>query len=43
MVKWIGVAALMDAAIVLAFTGLPESRTAHLSCMLDTFTRFLLS
>lgn len=43
MVKWIGVAALMDAAIVLAFTGLPEVHTVHLSCMLDTFTRFLLS
>ncbi len=43
MVKWIGVAALMDAAIVLAFIGLPEGHTVHLSCMLDTFTRFLLS
>ncbi|MFR4416305.1 MAG: hypothetical protein ACLT8E_02275 [Akkermansia sp.] len=27
----------------LAFTGLPEVHTVHLSCMLDTFTRFLLS
>ena len=43
MVKWIAAAAVMDAAIILAFTGLPVNRTVHLSCMLDTFTRFLFS
>lgn len=41
IVKWIAVAALMDAAVILAFTGLPVSQTVHLSCMLHTFTRFL--
>lgn len=43
IVKWIAVAAVMDVAIILAFTGLPENQTVHLSCILDTFTRFLFS
>lgn len=43
MIKWIGAAVLMDAAIILAFTGVPESHAVHLSYMLDTFARFLLS
>lgn len=43
IVKWIAVAALMDAAIILAFTGLPEGPAFHLSCMLDTFSQFLFN
>lgn len=43
MVKWIALAALIDAAIIMAFTGFPAIQTVHLSYLLHTFARFLFS
>lgn len=43
IVNWIAVAALMDIAIILAFTGLPMSRMDQISLILNTFASFLIS
>lgn len=42
IVNWIAVAALMDIAIILAFTGLPVSQMEQLSLILNTFANFLI-
>ena len=40
-IKWIAVAAVLDAVIILIFFGVPENHVLHYSHILDTFSRFL--
>lgn len=39
--KWVAVAAVLDAVIILIFFGVPENHVLHYSHILDTFSRFL--